>query len=274
MKRKKIIKYLEEKSQYVRARTLINHKIARGMRIASCLSDIEILTVLYYGKILNFNPKIPLWENRDRFIISKAHGAVSLYPILADFGYFDEKEMEKISQNGSLLSIIPDSSIPGFDIVIGSLGHGLGIACGVALALKNKDLKSKVIVLSGDGELFEGSVWEAVMFAGHHKLNNLIFIVDRNKKCMLGYCNEIINLDQLDEKFNVFNWNTIVVKDGHSIEELYSVFKKAKENKTEFPQAVIVNTIKGKGVPELECDPLCHIKSIDVEKIENIIKKL
>ena len=266
------MKYLKDKSLWVRKETLKIHKSAQGTRIASCLSDIEIFTVLYYGKILDFNPKEPYWEQRDRFIVSKAHGGVSLYPILSDLGFFDKKQLKRVCKDGYSFGSIPDCSVPGFESINGSLGHGLGFGCGIAIALKKKDLESKVFVLSGDAELFEGSVWEAIMFAGHHRLDNLVLIVDNNKRGMLGYCRDVINLEPLNKKFEIFNWDTKIV-DGHNVKELYHTLKefKCKGNK---PKVLIANTKKGKGVPELEEDELCHIKSLDGKKIDRIIREL
>ena len=163
-----LIKRLKERSVWLRKETLKIHGIAPETRLASSLSDIEIFVALYYGGILKFDPKNQLWEKRDRFIISKPHGAVSLYPILADLGFFSKKELDKVCKQGSLLGGIPDTTIPGFETINGALGHGLGVACGIALGLKNKNLESKVFVLSGDGELFEGAVWEAIMLSLIH----------------------------------------------------------------------------------------------------------
>jgi transketolase len=154
--------------------------------------------------------------------------------------------------------------------VNGSLGHGGGVACGIALALRNKNRKEKVFVLLGDGELHEGSVWEAIMFAAHHCLNNLILIVDNNKICMLDYCTNILNLEPIDEKFNVFKWRPIIV-DGHNVEELYSVLSSLKSDDSVYPKVVIANTIKGKGVPRLETDSLCHIKALNTEEIDKLL---
>lgn len=165
---KDFTRYLKDKALRIRKETLNIHRTSQETRIASSLSCVEILTVLYYGKILNFKSSEPNWENRDRFIISKGHGAISLYPILADVGYFSRSELANVGKEGSFLGGIPDYIIPGFETTNGSLGHGLGVACGVSLALKRKKRKEKVFVLMGDGELYEGSVWEAVMFAGEH----------------------------------------------------------------------------------------------------------
>ena len=268
-----IIKFLEDKALWVRKETLKIHKIAKEIRIASCLSDIEIFVVLYYGKILKFDSKNVSWKNRDRFIISKGHGAVSLYPILADLGFFDKKELRKVCQDGSIFGSMPDPLIPGFETVTGSLGHGLGVGCGIALALKKKKIKANVFVLLGDGELYEGAVWESIMFASHHKLGNLILIVDNNKRSMLDYCKNIIDLEPLEEKFKVFNWKVKIV-DGHNVDELYSTLKDLKKEQSNQPKVLIANTIKGKGVSKLESDPLCHIRSLNEKEIDEAIRKL
>lgn len=268
-----VISFLKEKSVWVRKETLNIHGIAPGTRLASSLSDVEIFTALYYGGILKFDPKNINWERRDRFIVSKGHGAVSLYPILADFNFFNKNELLKVSKKDSLLGDIPDNRIPGFETINGALGHGLGVACGVALALKRKNSDSQVFVLMGDGELYEGAVWEAVMFAGRHKLDNLILIVDNNKISMLDYCRNIIDLEPLEEKFSVFKWKTARV-DGHNVGEVYYFLKNLKEEKNGFPKLLIADTIKGKGVPKLENDVLCHIKALKKEEIDEVIKEL
>jgi transketolase len=184
---------LKQRANWVRIETLKIHKIAPETRLASSLSAVEILAVLYYGKILKFNSKNIHAENRDRLIISKGHGSISFYPILADCGYFSKDQLSRVCKEGSILGGIPDSIIPGYETINGSLGHGLGVGCGIALALKRKKRKEKVIVIVGDGELYEGSVWEAVMFASEHRLGNLILVVDNNKVCMLDYCYKILN---------------------------------------------------------------------------------
>lgn len=268
-----LIDFLKNKARWVWQETLKIHKIAPGIRLASSLSCIEILTVLYYGKILKHNPKNIYWEERDRLVISKAHGSVSFYPILADLNYFDKKYLEMVGKAGSILGDIPDCSIPGYETINGSLGHGLGVACGTALALKKKSRKEMVFVLSGDGELYEGSVWEAIMFAGHHNLNNLVLVIDNNKICMLDYCTKILNLEPLDVKFKDFGWQITVV-DGHDIEQLYETFSSLKNDRSSRPKVVIANTVKGKGVPRLETDSLCHIKALSTDEIEKLLMEM
>ncbi len=270
---KRLLGFLKKKSLDVREETLRLHCAVPESRIASALSDIEIFIVLYYGRILNFKAKNPEWEKRDRLIVSKGHGGISLYPILADLDFFDRSELKNIGKNNSLLKAIPDCLIPGFETINGALGNGLGVACGMAIALKRRNSTARVFVLCGDGELNEGAVWEAVMFASQHKLDNLILIVDNNKLSMLGYCKDIINLEPLDVKFEAFNWKVKIV-DGHDIEHLYRVLKEMKTDKARRPRVLIANTIKGKGVLRLEKDPLCHIRSLKKEEVDSIIKDL
>lgn len=272
-KSKNFFAFLKNKTSWVMRETLKIHKFAPETRIASSLSPVEIFVTLYYGKIIKFKPTDIKWKNRDRFIISKGHGAISLYPILADFGFFSREELHKVCKEGSILGGIPDCIIPGFETINGSLGHGLGVACGMALALKIKKQNEKVFVLLGDGELYEGSVWEAIMFAGEHKLDNLIVIIDNNKISMLDYCKNIIDLEPIEEKFRVFGWRSERVN-GHVIEKLYSALVGLKKDRNNKPKVLIADTVKGKGVPRLEIDPLCHIKILRPEEIDAVISRL
>lgn len=268
------IDYLKDKAAWVKKELLKIHRIAPGIRLASSLSCVEILTTLYYGKIINCDPQNIYWDQRDRFIISKAHGSVSFYPILADFGFYGMEQLALVGKPGGILADIPDCSVPGYETVNGSLGHGLGVACGISLALKRKNRKEKVFVLLGDGELFEGSVWEAIMFATHHKLNNLILIIDNNKICMLDYCKNIINFEPIEDKFAAFGWQTTIV-DGHNIADLYNTLTLARESSTdEKPRVIVANTVKGKGVARLETDSLCHIKALSIEEIDRLLMEM
>lgn len=272
MEDKDLIAFIKEKSTWVRRETLLLHKRAPETRVASSLSDVEIFAVLYYGSILQYDPKNINLPARDRIIVSKGHGGISLYPILADCGFFDKQELHKVCQAGSFLGGIPDPIIPGFETVNGSLGHGLGVACGISLGLKHKKSDASVFVVVGDGELYEGSVWEAVMFAPHHKLDNLIAIVDRNKICMLDYCKEILDMNSLDDKFRAFNWQVESV-DGHDVGALYCALKQLKAQKNNRPKVLIAETIKGKGVPMLEESSLCHILSVPGDEIDRLLNE-
>jgi transketolase len=258
---------LQNKADWVRRETLRLHGRAPETRLASSLSDVEIFVVLYYGGILSYDPKDVRGGSRDRFIVSKGHGAISLYPILSDLGFFAGSELERIGRSGSLLGVIPDASIPGFETVNGALGHGLGVASGIALALKRKGLDKNVFVLCGDGELNEGAVWEAVMFASYHKLDNLLLIVDDNKMSMLGYQKDILGLEPLAAKFEAFGWMCRTAN-GHDIEQLLTNLEYLKANRGSRPKVLIADTQKGKGVPTLEADPLCHVKSLSANEID------
>lgn len=270
LKNNSIFSHLKDRVVWVRNQTLKIHGLAHDTRIASSLSAVEIFTVLYYGKIIRFNPNNTSWNGRDRFIISKGHGAISFYPILADLGYFDKKELERVCKSGSFLGGIPDCIIPGFETINGSLGHGLGVACGISLALKIKKIKRNVFVLLGDGELDEGSVWEAIMFAGHHRLDNLNLIIDNNKISMLGYCKNILDLEPFEDKFKAYQW-VVVRADGHDVKQLYDKFKMMSGTLIGKPKVLIADTVKGRGVSMLENDPLCHIRNLSREDIAKMI---
>jgi transketolase len=265
-------KFLERKADWARKETLKIHRLAPETRLASSLSAIEIFVVLYYGRILNFHPRDINWQKRDRFIVSKGHGAIALYPILADLGFFEKEKLNKVCRKGSIFGSIPDCSIPGFEAINGSLGHGLGVSCGIALALRAKKINAGVFVMSGDGELYEGANWEAIMFAAHHRLSNLLLIVDNNRISMLDYCKNIIDLCPLQNKFRSFNWETKVT-DGHNVGQLYSALSELKSRHSPYPKVLIANTIKGKGVPVLENNPLCHTKSLRCDEIDAILQK-
>lgn len=258
---------LRRKSQWVREETLKLHRLAPGTRLASSLSPVEILVTLYYGGVLRYRPDQPLWEERDRLVISKGHGSVCMYPILADLGFFDPAALGKIGTETSFLGTIPDINTPGFETINGSLGIGLGTACGMAIALKRRASTSKVFVLAGDGEMNEGAVWEAIMFAAFHKLDNLTLVIDDNKKCMLGFAKDVMGLDPVEEKLAAFGWETARV-DGHAPEELLPLLTRFKERCNGRPKVIVAETTKGKGVPELENDLLCHVRTLTPQEIE------
>ncbi len=268
-----LFEYLKRKASLVRKETLRIHKVAPETRIASSLSAVEIFTTLFYGKMIQYDPTPVKREERDRLIISKGHGAICFYPVLADLGFFDKEELQRVGQEGSFLGCIPDCIIPGFETTNGALGHGLGVACGISLGLKRKGRSERVFVLLGDGELFEGSVWEAIMFAGEHKLDNLFVIVDRNRGCMLDFCENVIDLDPLDQKLRNFGWK-VETANGHDIRQLYRVFMRWRDSKVGTPRILLANTVKGKGVPALEKDPLSHVKNVKPEEIERIVAEL
>jgi transketolase len=264
---------LKEKAAWVRRETLKIHGIAPETRIASSLSAVEALVTLYYGGWLRFDPCQPQWEGRDRFIASKGHGCIALYPILADLGFIGREELATVCKPGSRLGGIPDMQIPGIETTNGSLGHGLGVACGIAVGLRQKRSDARVYVVCGDGELCEGSIWEAVMFAGQQDLSNLTLIVDFNGISMLDYCRNIINLDPLDRKLRQFQWDAVTVN-GHDVGALHRALAKGRHSRSGRPQAIVARTIKGKGVPALESDVLCHIRTLNAHQVTEAVGRL
>jgi transketolase len=264
------IEELKKKAHWVWRETLKLHKREPGVRIASSLSCVEIFVSLYYGGVMKHGRTQD--ESRDRIFVSKGHGSICLYPILADCGYFHHSELERIGKPGSFLGTIPDVGIPGYESINGSLGLGLGVACGTAIALKQKGCDSKIFVVCGDGEMNEGAIWEAVMFAGHHKLDNIILIIDDNKMSMLGYQKDILGLDPIDKKLEPFGWETAHV-DGHDIKQFIDVVSKARKNSSGLPNAVIAETVKGKGVEDLERDILCHVKTLTPEAVDKLLAR-
>lgn len=262
--------FLKDKAHWVWRETLAVHRRAPETRIASSLSPVEIFVALYYGGVLRFNPRQPLAPERDRCVISKGHGSICMYPILADLGFFPREELFRVCQAGSILGGIPDPIIPGYETVNGSLGHGLGVAAGMALSLNRRQAMPQVFVLTGDGELHEGSCWEAIMFASQHGLDNLNLIVDNNKISMLGYTDDIISLGALGEKLASFNWDTSEV-DGHDVNAVHTALLAMKAKQEGRPKALIAHTLKGRGVPGLENAALAHILNPKPELIDTLL---
>lgn len=263
---------LRAKAHWVWRETLAVHRRAPETRLASSLSPIEIFVALYYGGVLRFDPAQPLAEHRDRCIISKGHGSICMYPILADLGYFPLEELQRVCQAGSFLGGIPDPVIPGYETVNGSLGHGLGVASGMALGLKRKGSDRSVFVVVGDGELHEGANWEAIMFAAQHRLDNLHLIVDDNGISMLGYTDDIVSHDPLSVRLSAFGWDCMEV-DGHDVAAVQAALQQMKASCAGKPQALIARTLKGRGVPGLENAPLSHIINPKPELIDSLLEQ-
>jgi len=244
-------------SRDIRIKTLEMVYNAKASHIGGAFSMADILAVLYTG-ILNVNPKNISNPNRDRFLLSKGHACTSLYAALALKGFFPLEKLEEYGTDGTVLMSHASHKVPGVEFSTGSLGHGLPVACGLALAAKRKNMNYRSFVLLGDGELNEGSNWEAFLFAQHHKLDNLFAIIDYNKIQSLGSTDEVITLEPLSEKFKAFNWDVVEV-DGHNHKELMSVFTNYENDSR--PKCVIAHTVKGKGVSFMENQLLWHYKS-------------
>lgn len=227
------------------------------------LSAVEIIAALYFEG-MNIDPQNPKKQDRDRFILSKGHGAPILYAALAKRGYFDKEELSNLRQIGSILQGHPDmKKTPGVDISTGSLGQGLSIGCGMALGSKLDGIDNRIYVLLGDGELNEGQVWEAVMSAAKFRLNNLIAIVDHNGVQLDGTTEEIMPTGYLADKWKAFGWSVQEI-DGHNIKDIISALGMAHAGQNR-PSVIIAKTIKGKGVSFMENDYRWHGKVINLE---------
>lgn len=246
---------------------------AQSGHIGGALSATEIMTVLFH-KCMKTCPnwtKDKDFNNRDRFVLSKGHASSIYYSVLAQLGFFPKKELMTFRLFGSRLQGHPVPFCPGVDVATGSLGQGLSIACGMALGLKLDNNPAHVFCLMGDGELQEGSVWEAFMHCAHEKLDNLVAIIDRNRLQIDGCTESVKELDNLSEKIKAFNWDVIEI-DGHDIQAVYDAIEKAKLN--DKPIAIIANTIKGKGVSFMENNAGWHGKAPNKEDFERALKEL
>jgi len=246
---------LNKKAKQIR-KNIFQFKTQSGAgHLASCLSCVDIATSLYYDNKTAFDHK------NDILIFGKGHGSPVVYPILVDLGYFPASELEKYCKPEGILRLHADESIPGCYFVGGSLGNGLGYAAGLAHGYKNK----RVYVILGDAELYEGSIWESLIFIAHHKLTNLHIIIDRNGMGILGKTEELLKLEPLADKFKSFGF-TVKTIDGHNFNELQAAFS---DHSNLLPQVTIANTIKGKGVSYME--DVWQYHTI-IPKEENLIK--
>lgn len=234
---------------------------------SSSLSAVEIATVLYFGGVLRYDPSRPDWPDRDRFIVSKGHASPLLYSVLAEAGYFPIDLLKSLRKFGSALEGHPNMRrVPGVEASTGSLGQGLSIGIGHALAAKLDRRNYRVYVLEGDGETQEGQVWEAMMFAGNQRIENLTLIIDRNRYQQTGRVEDINDLDPLADKLRAFKWEVKEV-DGHSLEEVAEAFEWATSI-TGKPQAILASTVKGRGVSFLEKEGNYHGKAVPPDKLE------
>lgn len=236
------------------------------------LSAADIFTYLYFEE-MNVDPKNPKWEDRDRLVLSKGHVAPALYSTLAEKGYFAKEDLTTLRHTGSYLQGHPDMKhIPGVDMSSGSLGQGLSVAVGMAAAGKYDKKDYRVYAITGDGEIQEGQIWEAAMWAGARNLDNLVVIVDNNNLQIDGTIEEVCSPYPIDKKFEAFNFHTIVI-DGNNFDEIRAAFEEAKNTKGQ-PTAIIAKTIKGKGVSYMEDNAGWHGKAPNDEEYEIAMEEL
>lgn len=265
-------KELEIKAYNIRKNAVTAVYSASSGHPGGSLSSADLMAVLYFDE-MNVDPKNPKMEDRDRFVLSKGHCSPALYGTLAEAGFFDKEELETFRHIDSRLQGHPDMKhIPGVDMSTGSLGLGISAACGMALSAKAYKKDYRVYALLGDGEIEEGQVWEAAMYAPHYKLDNLCIFVDLNGLQIDGSTAEVMNSSPLDKKFEAFGWNTLTI-DGHNYDEIKKALRDARGTKDK-PTAVIMKTVKGKGVSYMENSVKWHGVAPNEEEYEKAISEL
>lgn len=260
------LNFLEDKAHELRNLCVDTVVWAGSGHIGGSLSAMDIFTILYY-KYMKIDPKNPNWPDRDRLIVSKGHAGVGYAPVLADKGYFSKELLKEYNHTGSSLGMHLDSTkVPGVDASTGSLGHGLPIALGTALAARLQEKTYMIYCLLGDGECNEGSIWEAAMAASHYKVTNMITIVDRNKCMIDGPTEEVMRLEPFAKKWEAFGF---IVKEinGHSFKELSEAIEYAQKEK-KAPVVIIANTVKGCGIDFMENDYRWHYGGLDSGKVQ------
>jgi transketolase len=265
-------------SKNLRERALTMVYKAQSGHVGGALSAIDLLLILY-KKTMRLSPQWhedAEWSKRDRFILSKGHASAALYSVLCEFGYFCPTETNNFRQLGAKLQGHPNSEyVSGVEVPTGSLGQGLSMANGIALALKLDKNPAKVFVLMGDGELQEGQIWEAAMTSNHYKLDNLVAIVDRNRLQIDGDTEKVMGLEPLADKWRAFGWEVLEIN-GHDYQEIYEAYQNASllGSRKASPVVIIANTIKGKGVSFMENNAGWHGKAPNEEEFNKAIQEL
>ncbi|MFQ3579423.1 MAG: transketolase [Bacteroidales bacterium] len=267
----KDIASLKDKARTIRYDILTMLYHAGSGHLGGSLGLADVFTVLYFS-VLNHDPKNPNWEKRDKLILSNGHVAPVLYATLANCGYFDKQELLSLRKLGSRLQGNASFCVglPGIETASGSLGQGLSIAAGMAIADKIDNKNRKIYCICGDGEMQEGQVWEAIMAISHHKLKNVVLIIDKNNVQIDGFTKDVMNIDPLDDKLKSFGWSVHRVN-GHDFQDLLKVFG-ALDN--DYPNVILAETVMGKGVPEIEGDYNWHGKAPDCDQYHRFINQL
>ncbi|MEP2030794.1 MAG: transketolase [Paracoccaceae bacterium] len=267
------VDYLADRAKFVRKETVRLSRIAGAGHYSSTFSAAEILVALYYAK-LKIRPLEPNWPDRDRFVLSKGHAAIGLYPILADLGFFEAKLLDDYTRLGSPFGDHPDmKKVKGIDFSSGSLGHGLSIGVGFALSARMQSRDHRIFCLLGDGELAEGQIWEAAMSAAHFKLGSLVAIVDRNGLCIDGNTEDVMSVEPLEERFQGFSWNTRRI-DGHDLGQILATLDALPPPGVGPPTVIIADTVKGRGVAMMEGALNWHVGNLVGEDYDTVMKEL
>lgn len=270
----KMINSLKDKALEMRKRLLRLAHESGSLHIGGDLSMTEEMTVIF-EYLLKIDPQNTQWKDRDRFVLSKGHGAGALYISMANRGFYDVEEIyETYGKLGTRFGMHPcRNHLPGVETSTGSLGHGLGIIVGMGLAARLDERSNRVVTLIGDGELNEGSIWEAAMAAAHHKLGNLVAFIDKNDLMMDGFVDDVMQVSPIDEKFAAFGWRVVNV-DGNSIEELVAAIDDLPPTDSDKPTVIIGQTVKGKGVDFMENQQAWHAGTINAETLDETYAQL
>src|SRR5262249_3018665 len=260
-----------ELAKRIRTHCVLMTSRSNASHIGSSLSIADLLAVLYHH-VLRYDPQLPEWSDRDRFILSKGHGGAALYAVLAECGYIPTSMLETYYENGSPLMGHATHHVPGIEISTGSLGHGLTVGTGMALAAKRDDKPYRIFCMISDGECDEGSTWEPALFAPQHKLDNLIVILDYNKIQSFGRVDEVIDLSPLVDKWHAFGWAVREI-DGHDLDAIESTFASLPFSPGR-PSCVVAHTVKGKGISYMENTLSWHYRAPRGELLEQAMAEL
>ena len=264
---------LEDRAKFIRTETVRLARIAGAGHYSSTFSCAETLAALYYAQ-MRIEPSRPGWEDRDRFVMSKGHAAIGLYPVLADLGYFDPADLDTYTRFGSSFGDHPDmKKVRGLDFSSGSLGHGLSVGVGMALAGRMTGRDYRTYVMLGDGEISEGQIWEAVISAGHFQLGHLVILLDRNGLCIDGHTERIMAIEPVHERFASFGWDVQRI-DGHDLPAILEAFDNLPDGTTGKPQAIVLDTVKGRGVKRMEMSLDWHVGNLVGDDYDDVMAEL
>lgn len=267
------IEELKQKSKELRENVVRMTTKAGTGHVTSSFSCVEIMTALYYGDLLRYKSDKPQWEERDYFILSKGHANPVFYCILADLGFFHKEELDNFCQSEGKIGVLLRGDIPGAEITSGSLGCGLGIAAGIAQGLKIDNKRNKVVCMLGDAECREGAIWEAAMFIGYNRLNNMTVIVDRNNLGATHFVEEEAGIEPIDDKWRAFGFDVRRIN-GHSFDDIFMAFNDFHNYQSDKPLAIIADTVKGKGISFIENQPFMHGVAVSQSDLERGITEI
>jgi transketolase len=271
--REELVARLQDRAMFVRLETVRLTQIAGAGHYTATFSAAELFAALYYAQ-LRYRANEPDWPDRDRFVLSKGHAAIGLYPVMADVGFFDPSLLDNYTRLDSSFGDHPDMrKIPGADFSSGSLGHGLSVSVGMALGARVQGRSYRVYCMMGDGELDEGQVWEAAMAASHFQVGSLIAIIDRNHLSIDGNTENIMRLEPLADRFESFGW-TVRTVDGHDLDAILDVFSELSEDPVAPPQLIIADTVKGRGVRRMEFDTNWHVGNLLGADYDDVIEEI